>query len=61
MFFSFLLIIIGAVFLLKNLGLINVDVWGIIWPLILIGLGVYLALKTYRFKLFWDRIWRKLE
>jgi len=60
MFISFLFIIVGTTFLLKNLGVITGDVWGIIWPLILIVFGVYLALKAHRFRLFWDRIWKKL-
>ena len=35
MFISYALIILGVVFLLKNLGIISSSVWGIIWPLIL--------------------------
>ena len=61
MFISFLFIIIGIVFLFKNLGIITNDIWEIIWPLILIGFAVYLTLKTHRFGLFWNRIWKKLE
>jgi uncharacterized membrane protein len=61
MFLSFLFIVIGAVFLLKNLGFLTGDVWGIIWPLILIVFGIYLALKTHRLRLFLDRIWKKIE
>lgn len=61
MFFSFLLIIIGVVFLLKNLGIIVGDVGGIIWPLTLIAFGLYLLLKTHRYRVFWDKIWKKLE
>lgn len=60
MFISLLFIVIGIVFLLKNLGVITGDVWGIIWPLILIVFGVYLTLKAHRCRLFWDRIWKKL-
>jgi len=61
MFIASLLIIVGVVFLLNNLGLISGDIWGIIWPLILIVLGVYILLKRWRYRMFWDRIWRKLE
>ncbi len=61
MFISFLLIIIGVVFLLKNLGIISGNVWGIIWPLVLIAFGLYLILKTHRFRMFRDKIWKKLE
>jgi uncharacterized membrane protein len=61
MFFSLLLILIGIVFLLKNLGLIAGEVWGIIWPLILILMGVYFILKSRRSRMFWEKVWRKLE
>ena len=58
---SLLLIIIGLVYLLKNLGFISGGVWGIIWPLILVALGLYLILKRRRSRMFWERVWRKLE
>jgi len=61
MFIASLLIVVGVVFLLKNLGLITGDIWGIIWPLILILFGVYVLLKNYRYRMFWERVWRKLE
>jgi len=61
MFIGLFLIIIGAVFLLKNLGIITGEVWGIIWPLSLIIFGVYLALKNCCRKLFWEKIQKKFE
>ncbi|MFA4937109.1 MAG: DUF5668 domain-containing protein [Patescibacteria group bacterium] len=45
MFGAFLLIILGLVFLFKNLGFISGDAWGIIWPLLIIALGVSLVSK----------------
>ncbi len=47
MFFAYLLIILGLVFLFKNLELISGDAWGIIWPLLIIALGVSLISKKY--------------
>jgi len=61
MFIALLLIIIGTLFLLKNLGIVTGNVWDILWPIILIALGFYIALKTHRCRIFWERIWRKLE
>lgn len=61
MFIAFLFIIIGTTFLLRNLGIITGDVWGIIWPLVLVVFGAYLLLKHYHWKMFWGRIWKKLE
>ncbi|MFH1866653.1 MAG: DUF5668 domain-containing protein [Patescibacteria group bacterium] len=45
MFFASLLVILGVVFLLKNLGIISGDVWGVIWPLLIIALGVSMFYK----------------
>lgn len=61
MFISFLLILVGLVFLLKNLGLISASAWGITWPCVLIAAGVYLVVRTScykkRYHRFWDRMW----
>jgi len=43
--FGLLLILLGVVFLLKNLGIITGDVWNIIWPSILIIFGLYLLIR----------------
>ncbi|MFA5125252.1 MAG: DUF5668 domain-containing protein [Patescibacteria group bacterium] len=39
------LIIIGAIFLLKNLGLLTVINWDVVWPIVLIGVGVLMLFK----------------
>lgn len=46
-----ILIIIGIVFLLQNLGYISEGAWSIIWPaiLIIIGLGLILKRKDHGF------------
>ena len=63
MFLGLILLIIGVVFLLKNLGYISEPTWSIIWPaiLIVIGLGVILKRKGQGF--FWEERfgWRKKE
>ncbi len=40
LFWATLLIAAGVLLLLNNLGILRVNVWGIIWPLALIALGV---------------------
>jgi len=54
MILGLILIIIGAVFLLQNLGYISEGAWSIIWPaiLIVIGLGILLKRKDHSF--FWE-------
>ena len=49
-----ILLIIGTVFLLQNLGYISEGAWSIIWPavLIVIGLGIILKRKDRGF--FWE-------
>ena len=42
------LILIGVYFLLNNLGLLNWLDWNIAWPVILIGLGIYLVARRLR-------------
>jgi len=63
MIIGLILIIIGAVFLLQNLGYISGGTWNIIWPaiLIVIGLGTLLKRKDQGF--FWEERfgWRKKE
>lgn len=39
------LIVIGAIFLLKNLGVLGAVNWDIIWPIALIALGALMVLR----------------
>lgn len=43
--FGLIILIIGILFLLKNLGLISGNLWNIFWPLLLIAIGLGLMLK----------------
>ncbi len=43
LFWGSLLVIIGGVLLLDNLGLLGgINIWGIIWPLVLIAIGAWI-------------------
>jgi hypothetical protein len=46
LFWGFVLIAAGALFLLSNLGIIQVNIWNLIWPLVLIALGLSVLLRT---------------
>lgn len=37
-----ILVLIGALLLLRGLGILTINVWGLIWPLFLIGLGAWI-------------------
>jgi predicted membrane protein len=45
---------IGAVFLVRNLGLIHSSVWGFFWPVILIAVGLALLARTLDRNHAWD-------
>jgi hypothetical protein len=42
--FGVLILIIGLFYLLKNLGLITDNLWSILWPLLVIAIGLKLIL-----------------
>lgn len=42
LFWGLILIVVGALLLLNSLGILHVSVWGLIWPLFLIGLGSWI-------------------
>jgi hypothetical protein len=52
LFWGAVLILLGGLFLLSNLGIITADVWGIIWPTALILFGGWLL---------WGRLFRRGE
>jgi hypothetical protein len=52
MFFGLLLVILGVLFLLRNLGILDSSVWGILWPLAIVVLGLSIAIKKN--KKFWQ-------
>ncbi len=45
---------VGAVFLIKNLGLLHGSVWGFFWPVILIAIGLGLLAKALDRNHAWD-------
>jgi hypothetical protein len=52
LFWGAVLILLGGLFLLSNLGIITADLWGILWPTALILFGVWLL---------WGRLFRRGE
>lgn len=65
MLFALIFILLGAIFLAKNLGIITAHTWGIIWPSILILIGFWLLLMRYEWKIrknkFVEKVWRIIE
>ncbi len=44
MFFGIVLIILGALLLLNEMGVIHWSFWGYIWPVIIIAVGLKMVL-----------------
>ena len=59
MIFAFILIIVGLVFFLKNVGLITIS-WSVIWPIVVMGLGVYVAVISRKVSKGWSELWNKM-
>jgi len=45
MFFGIAIALIGLVFLLENLGVISSGAWQIVWPCLLIAMGLCMVFK----------------
>jgi hypothetical protein len=45
MWFGIFLLALGALYLLRNLGIIYGDIWDWIWPILLICLGIGIIVK----------------
>jgi len=65
MLFALIIILLGVIFLAKNLGIITTHTWGITWPCILILIGVWLLIMKYEWRIrrnkFAEKIWRIIE
>lgn len=61
MFFGLVLIGIGGIFLLENMGVITGDVWKYIWPILIIILGLSILFKPWRRKSFGWGKWRSRQ
>lgn len=48
MWFGIVLIVVGVVFLLQNLGYVTGEVWNVIWPAFIVLLGISMLLKKDR-------------
>ncbi len=48
MFFGVVVLLVGIVFLLQNLGLIEGSAWNVVWPIIIILFGITILIKPFR-------------
>ncbi len=60
MLFALIFILLGVLFLLKNLGIITAGIWGILWPLILILIGFWIIFLRYEWRLRTNKVAKKI-
>jgi hypothetical protein len=51
-----LLVLIGVVWLLSSLGIISASISQVIWPIIVIAIGLWLVLRPRHWR---DHVWRR--
>ena len=58
-----ILVVIGVVFLLRNLGFLPEGAWSTLWPVLLVLLGLFLIWRHGRERFYWEEKfgWRKRE
>lgn len=54
MFFALAIIIIGVILLLENLGVITGNIWGWVWPSLIILFGLSMFFKPWGKKIGWQ-------
>lgn len=47
MLFGIFLLCIGTLYLLRNFGLFYGSIWNWAWPILLIGMGIWLVVKPF--------------
>ncbi|MBI5621564.1 hypothetical protein HY933_01710 [Candidatus Falkowbacteria bacterium] len=47
------LVVLGLAFLARNLGWLSVDIWSVVWPVLIILLGLSLLSKKGRWNCWW--------
>jgi hypothetical protein len=56
MFFGLIILAVGLIFLLKNLGIIGGDVWPVIWPCLVIAFGLSILWRRKKTRDKWGKI-----
>ena len=46
MVLGILLLLLGVLMLLQQLGVITGSIWGFFWPLLIVGIGIHLITKS---------------
>jgi hypothetical protein len=55
MFLGLVIIAVGFIFLLQNLGILVGDIWSILWPILVIIVGLKIAVKRKKTEDKWEK------
>jgi uncharacterized membrane protein len=61
MFVGLIIIVIGLVLLMQNMGFVGPEIWNVIWPSLIILFGISLLMKRRRSEDHWDKIKKHFE
>jgi ABC-type glycerol-3-phosphate transport system permease component len=61
MFIGLIIIVIGLVLLMQNMGFVSSEIWNVIWPSIIILFGISLLMKRNARREKWERFGEKME
>ncbi|MFA6082340.1 MAG: DUF5668 domain-containing protein [Patescibacteria group bacterium] len=56
--FGMILVIVGIIWLLSNLGIITASLAQLIWPLLFIACGLWILMRPKRW---YNQMWRRVE
>ncbi|MFW0837677.1 MAG: LiaI-LiaF-like domain-containing protein [Candidatus Komeilibacteria bacterium] len=58
MFLPVVIVILGVVLLLNNLGIVSANVWDVVWPILIIAIGIAMMSKRH---CGWLRHWQQSD
>ncbi len=61
MLFALTILALGIIFLLRNLGIIGVDIWPVIWPSLLIVVALRMIIRARRRWTIWSDFGRTIR
>ena len=61
MVLGLIIVIVGLILLMQNLGLVGPEIWNVIWPCLIILVGVGLLSRRQYKQAKWERFEEKME
>ena len=61
MFFGLIILVVGIAFLLKNIDIISGDVWPIIWPSLVVAVGLSILFRRKKHEKKWEKFGERMS